>query len=112
MKNKTLRSLLKSFGKAKHIEENILLQSMTMVSSMKSENKVKEATNFKAWKTMTELILAKAELLVIVKGKVTKPVDDEGKTKYEKDDITTRSIIVDSIRDHLIPYVANRESSK
>lgn len=85
---------------------------MTMGSSMKSENKLEGATNFRAWKTKIDLILTKNDLLGIVKGKVIKPAGDEGKTKYEKDDIIARSIIVGSIGDHLIPYVANLESSK
>lgn len=73
---------------------------MTMGSSIKSKNKLGSVTNFRAWKTRIDLILAKNDLLDIVKGKVTTPLYNEGKIKYEKDDITTRSIIVDSIKDH------------
>lgn len=47
-----------------------------------------------------------------MKGKVTEPSDSEGKRKYEKDDITTMSVVVVFIKDHLIPYVATLESSK
>ncbi len=83
-----------------------------MGSYMKSENKLKGATNFRAWKTRIDLILAKNDLLGIVKGKVTKSLVNEGKRKYEKDGTTTMSIIVDSIKDHLIAYVSSPESSK
>lgn len=47
-----------------------------------------------------------------MKGKLTEPKKDEEKIKFEKDEITARSIIVDSIRDHLIPHMANLNSSK
>lgn len=83
---------------------------MTMGSYMQVERKL-GATNFGAWKMRIDL-LAKNKLLGIVKGKVTKLEKDEEKLKFEKDDITTRSIIVDFVRDHWIPYIANLESSE
>ena len=47
-----------------------------------------------------------------MKGKVAEPKKDEEKLKFEKDETTNRSIIVDSVRDHLIPYIENLDSSK
>jgi hypothetical protein len=40
---------------------------------MKSENKLDGASNFRAWKTRIDLILAKNKVLDIVKGKIVKP---------------------------------------
>ena len=37
---------------------------------MKSENKIDGASNFRAWKTRIDLILAKNKVLEIVKGKI------------------------------------------
>jgi hypothetical protein len=37
---------------------------------MKSENKLYGASNFRAWKTRIDLILAKNKVLDIVKGKI------------------------------------------
>jgi len=79
---------------------------------MKSENKIEGATKFWAWKMRIDLILAWSDVLDIVKGKVSEPSDDERKSKYEKEDIMTRSIIVDSISDNLIPCVTNLDTSK
>jgi hypothetical protein len=44
-----------------------------MTNSMKSENKLDGASNFRAWKTRIDLILAKNKVLDIVKGKIVKP---------------------------------------
>jgi len=44
-----------------------------MTYSMKSENKLERASNFRAWKTRIDLILAKNKVLDIVKGKIMKP---------------------------------------
>jgi hypothetical protein len=48
---------------------------------MKYENKLDGASNFKAWKTRIDLILAKNKVLDIVKGKIVKPDFEEGKEK-------------------------------
>jgi hypothetical protein len=52
-----------------------------MTNSMKSENKLDGASNFRAWKTRIDLILAKNKVLDIVKGKIVKPEFEEGKRK-------------------------------
>jgi hypothetical protein len=90
-----------------------------MMNSMKSENKL---DNFKAWKTRIDLILAKNKVLDIVKGKIMKPEFKEGEEKepqnvaamekFKDVDINAMSIIVDSIKDHLIPYISHLDSSK
>jgi hypothetical protein len=88
---------------------------------MKSENKLDGASNFRAWKTRIDLILAKNKVLDIVKGKIVKP-EFEGEEKepqniatmekFKDIDINAMSIIVDSIKDHLIPYISHLDSSK
>jgi hypothetical protein len=93
-----------------------------MTNSMKFENKLDEASNFRAWKTTIDLILAKNKVLDIVKGKIVKPEFEEGKEKepqngtaiekFKDVDINAMSIIVDSIKDHLIPYISHLDSSK
>jgi hypothetical protein len=89
---------------------------------MKSENKLDGASNFRAWKTRIDLILAKNKVLDIVKGKIVKPKFKEGEEKepqnvaamekFKDVDINAMSIIVDSIKDHLIPYISHLDSSK
>jgi hypothetical protein len=93
-----------------------------MTYSMKSENKLDGASNFRAWKTRIDLILAENKLLDIVKGKIVKPKFEEGKEKelqnvaamekFKDCDINAMSIIVESIKDHLIPYISHLDSSK
>jgi hypothetical protein len=52
-----------------------------MTYSMKSENKLEGDSNFKAWKTRIDLILAKNNVSDIVKGKILEPQFKEGKEK-------------------------------
>jgi hypothetical protein len=94
----------------------------TMTYYMKSENNLDGASNFRAWKTRIDLILSKNKVLDIVKGKIVKPKFEEGKEKephnvsftekFKYSDINAMSIIVDSIKDHLIPYISHLDSSK
>jgi S-adenosylmethionine synthetase len=61
-------------------------------------------------------------VLDIVKGKIVEPEFEEGKEKelqnvavmekFKDSDINAMSIIVDSIKDHLIPYISHLDSSK
>jgi hypothetical protein len=51
------------------------------MKSMKSEKKLDGTSNFRAWKTRIDLILAKNKVLDIVKGKIVKPECEEGEEK-------------------------------
>jgi hypothetical protein len=52
-----------------------------MTNSMKFENKLDGASNFRAWNTRIDLILAKNKVLDILKGKIVKPEFEEGEEK-------------------------------
>ena len=93
-----------------------------MTKSKQSENKLEGVSNFRAWKTRIDLILAKNKMLDIVKGKIVEPEFEEGKEKepqniavmekFKDGDINSMSIIVDSIKYYLIPYISHIDSSK
>jgi hypothetical protein len=93
-----------------------------MTYSMKSENNLEGAYKLKEWKTRIDLILAKNKVLDIVKGKIVEPKIKKGKEKepqnvvvmekFKDNDINAMSIIMDSIKYHLIPYISHLESSK
>jgi hypothetical protein len=61
-------------------------------------------------------------MLDIVEGKIVEPEFEEGKEKepqniavmekFKDNDLNDMSIIVDSIKDHLIPYISHLDSSK
>jgi len=92
----TLRSLLKKLGKR---------------SLLKEKKKLEGVINFRAWNKMIDIHIAKG-LLGNAKGKFIELEKDEEKEKFEKDDNTTMIMIVDSIKDHLIPYVSGLQLSK
>jgi hypothetical protein len=93
-----------------------------MTYSMKSKTKLEGASNFRAWNTRIDLILAKNKVLDIVKGKIVEPEVEEGKEKepqnvaimekFKDSDINAMRIIMESTKYHLIPYIYHIESSK
>jgi hypothetical protein len=92
----------------------------TMTYSMKLENKLDGASNFRAWKTRIDLILSKNKVLDTMKGKIMELEFEEGKEKepqnvafmekFKDGDINSMSIIVESIKYHLIPYISHLDS--
>jgi hypothetical protein len=63
------------------VKSRVSPSQATMTNSMNSENKLDGASNFRAWKTRIDLILAKNKVLDIVKGKIVKPEFEEGTAK-------------------------------
>lgn len=80
--------------------------------TMKSENKLEGATNYRAWKKRIDLIFAKHKVLNLVQVKVKKPIDDAGKGKFRETDIWVMNLIVDGVKDNLIPYISNLDSAQ
>ena len=62
-----------------------------MTYSMKSENKLDGASNFRAWKTRIDLILAKNKVLDIVKRKIMEPQFEAGKENESKNVVVMKT---------------------
>ena len=80
-----------------------------MTSSTKLEDKLEGIENFRAWKYRIGLILQENDIDKYVKEEV---VEAEAKEKHRKDMIRAHRIIVDSIKDHLIPQVSSKKTPK
>ena len=81
-----------------------------MAPSTKLEEKLEGIENFRAWKHRIGLILKENDLDKYIANEVTEPKEAEAKEKHKKDLIRAQRIIVDSIKDHLIPQVASKKT--
>lgn len=79
---------------------------------MKSENKLQGASNFRSWKKRMNLIFGRNKVLDLVQGKDKEPTDDARKEKYKENDIIAMRLIVDVVKDNLIPYMSTLNTSK
>ena len=79
---------------------------------MKVEDRLDGATNFISWKTRVLLILEENDLLKIVNEKVPEPKAKEDKSQWRKSDAKARRILVDSVKDHLVPQVSEKKTAR
>ena len=80
----------------------------------KERNKLIGSSYFLAWKKSIYLILIENEVIKYVKGLNSKPSQDQDQalSKYMKGEIRAQTILIESIKDSLIPYVEKLEKSK
>ena len=58
------------------------------------------------------MVLEENELDTYISGEVPVPEGDEAKALHKKKLVKSRRIIVDSIKDHLIPHVSSLNTPK
>ena len=76
-----------------------------MAPSIELEDKLEGIENLWEWKYRIGFILIENELDKYIKDEVPDPDEDEAKEKHHKDLIKAMRIIVDSIKDHMIPQL-------
>ena len=77
---------------------------------MKIEDHLDGATNFISWKSRV-LILGENDLLKLVNEKVPEEDVEEDKSHWMKSDARARRILVNSLRDHLVPQILQTKTT-
>lgn len=83
-----------------------------MAASMKVEDRLDGANNFRAWKHIITMILEEHDLIDYVEKDFLEPEGDEQKTKFIKERAKVRRILTESIKDNLIPYITEHKTPK
>lgn len=85
-----------------------------MATFCKESNKLGGSTNFLAWKKMIDLALTKNEVMEYVLVEVVEPSKEKSQEleKYTKGEVRVQRIIVESIKNHLVPFVSDLKTSK
>ena len=78
----------------------------------KLDEKLYGAYNFRAWKYRISLVLEENELDSYINEEVLVQEGDEAKALHKKNLVMAKRIIVDSIKDHLIPQVSSLKTPK
>ena len=76
------------------------------------EDKLGGADNFQEWKYKISLILEENDLDQYINGEVSFPKGDEAKDTPTKNKVKSKRIIIDSIKDQLIPHVSSFKAPK
>jgi hypothetical protein len=77
-----------------------------MKTSFRVGDILEGATNFRAWKTKVLLILEENDLLDYINRDIHEPEEDEEKVKHREKAVMNKRIMVDFVREHLIPHIA------
>ena len=83
-----------------------------MITSMRVEDRLDGAYNFRSWKHRILLILEENELLDHVKQVLPELEEEDAEAKYKKNEIKAKRILTYSINDLLIPYVSELKTPK
>ena len=77
---------------------------------MKVEDHLDGATNFISWKSRV-LILDENDLLKLVNEKFPEASADEDKSHWRNSDARAKRILLDSVRDHLVPQISQKKTT-
>ena len=83
-----------------------------MAANFRVEDRLDGAINFRSWNTRILLILEENELQDHVEKVILEPKGVEEQAKYKKNEAKAKIILVDSMKDHLIPHVIGLKTAK
>jgi hypothetical protein len=85
---------------------------VTMVNTLKLEDRLEGATNFRAWKARVLLLLEENDLKEYVESVVTAPIDPHELTTHKKKEVKAKRVLLEYVKDHLIPHIVEKATAK
>lgn len=83
-----------------------------MVVGLRVEDRLEGISNFRSWKSRMLMLLNEQDLKDHVLKDIPEPKASKDKTKHKKNEAVAMRILMDSVRDHLVPIISNHESTK
>jgi len=83
-----------------------------MVFELRIEDQLDGISNYSSWKERTKLVLLVNDLWEFVDTPITKSIDAIELAKYNKLDENFRLIILDGVKDDLIPRLTGKTTSR
>jgi hypothetical protein len=81
------------------------------LSSLMFEDRLYGASNFLSWKVRVTLLLEENDLYDIMKDVVTPTTDPQQLESHNKE-VKSKRMIMDSMKDHLIPHISKKKTTK
>ena len=78
-------------------------------SGLRVEDRLDGGGNWTPWKARIVLLLEEYELWEIVEQTVLVPTDTTLRVEFKKKNVKAKRIILDSIKDHIIPHVVGKD---
>ena len=89
----------------------MFISSRVMASAgLRYEDRLSGADNFSPWKEHITVLFKEQGLLDFIgaSATITVPTDSGQKAEFDKKDIKSQRILLDSIKDHVIPHVTSK----
>ena len=79
---------------------------------MRVEDRLEGSGNFRSWKHRLQMILDENDLPEHVTVGVLELEEEVQKTKHKKNEKKEKRIVLDSVKDHLIPHISELQTPK
>jgi hypothetical protein len=83
-----------------------------MVSTLIVEDMLEGATNFLAWKARILLLWEENDLKEYVEMVILDPKDVQELAAHRKREVKAKWVLLDSMKDHLIPHIFEKKTTK
>jgi hypothetical protein len=83
-----------------------------MLSTLRVEDRLEGGTNFQAWKAKILLLLEENDLKDYVEMMIPNPNDAQELTAHKKKEVKAKGVLLDSVKDHLIPHISEKKTAK
>lgn len=80
-----------------------------MASGLRVEDRLDGGGNWTPWRARIVLLLEESELWEIVEQTVSVPTDPVLLAEFKKKNVRAKRIILDSVKDHIIPHVVGKD---
>lgn len=81
-------------------------------TSLRDQERLDEASNFGVWKAKILLLLEDNGLKEYVTSVIAIPMNPQQLSTYRKEDAKSRRIILDGVKDHIVPHIAELDTMK
>jgi hypothetical protein len=81
-------------------------------ASLRFEDRLEGTSNFSAWRECIALVLEEQGLWEFVEGTAVLPGDPTQQPIHLKKDVKSRRIIIDRVKDHIIPHLSRKKTTK
>jgi hypothetical protein len=82
------------------------------ITSLKVEDRLDGASNFLSWKVRVTLAFKEYDIWELVDKVVPPPIDPTTLESHNKKEIKAQRVILDSVKDHLIPHLSEKKMTK
>jgi hypothetical protein len=81
-------------------------------AGLRDQDRLDGASNFGVWKAIISLLLEENGIKEYVTSTVAVPTDPVLLAAYKKDDAKVRRIILDGVKDHILPHITELDTAK